>query len=60
MDNNSGSISGPFSAGVSLFSAILAWITMKDVQAIFTIGASCIAMVSGFFAIKYYRKQLKK
>lgn len=58
--NNSESITGPVSAILSVITSILAWISIKDVQVIFGIIASCAAIGSGFYAIKYYRKQLKK
>ena len=60
MDHSNGNIAGPFNAGLSLFGSIIAWISIKDVQVFVAICASCVAIVSGCFAIKYYHKQLKK
>lgn len=44
---------------ISIFSAIMA-ITLKDVQAIVSISAGVVAIVSGCFAIRYYHIQTKK
>ena len=57
--NNSDNAAGPFSAMLSICSSILAWVSFRDVQTFFSIGASSVAIISGVFAIRYYRKQFK-
>lgn len=63
MDHNingaDGGMGGPFSAALSVFSAVIAVITLRDVQVLFSIGASGVAMLSGYFAIRYYIKKDK-
>ena len=62
MHNHDYHIQGNFGTIISITSAILAW-TAKDVQAVVSITASIIAIVSGLFAIRYYHrahKNLKK
>ena len=54
--NNSG---GSFATTLSIIGALFAWVTIKDVQVFFAIAASAVAIISGFYAIRYYRKQLK-
>jgi hypothetical protein len=60
MDNNANHAGGPFAATLSVLASILAWVSIRDVQVFFGIGASCIAIVSGAYAIMYYRKKLKE
>jgi hypothetical protein len=50
---------GLFLFVVSLFHTILAW-TLKDAQTILAMGASLMAMVSGFYGYRYFRKKLKE
>ena len=49
-----------FSSLLSLTSASFAVITVQSVQPFFTLIGSLIAMVSGFFAIRYYYYATKK
>lgn len=46
--------SGPGATMLSVISAIIAWISLKEMQVIVTFGASCMAIISGFFAARYY------
>jgi hypothetical protein len=56
---NGNGAGGAFSAMLSFISALLAVITLKDVQIYFSIAASTIAVASGLFAIRYYIKKSK-
>lgn len=56
---NGGGAGGSFSASLSVISAVLAVITLKDVQVYFSIAASAVAVISGLFAIRYYIKKSK-
>jgi uncharacterized membrane-anchored protein len=39
---------------VSIFSTMIAWISIKDAQTMITFIASCIAAGSGLLAARYY------
>lgn len=62
MDHGGGNhpILAAFSSLLSLASASFAVITVQSVQPFFTLFGSLIAMVSGFFAIRYYYYATKK
>lgn len=61
MENGSvDTISGAFSASLSVFSTVFAVVTLKDAQAAVTFTASIIAIVSGCFAIRHYYHATKK
>lgn len=42
------------SAIVSTGSTVWMWISIQDAQAFAAIFASCVAVISGYFAIRYY------
>jgi uncharacterized membrane-anchored protein len=54
MDNNGTPGSGLVASIVSVFSGIMAWISLKDTQVIITIIAGMVGIASGIFAIRYY------
>lgn len=39
---------------LSILSTVWAFISIANLQTVMAIVASCVAMVSGFFAIRYY------
>lgn len=59
-----------FSAALALLNAtvihvhfpafIYQWVSLRDLQSMFAIAASCVAMISGGFCIYYYKIQIKK
>ncbi len=59
MEHHNNPISAAFYACTSIFSAIMA-ITLSNVQAIATLVASGIAIVSGILAIRYYHFATKE
>lgn len=54
MDNNGTPGSGLVASIISVFSGIMAWISLKDTQVIITIIAGMVGIASGIFAIRYY------
>ena len=44
----------PLALFISIFSTIIAWVSIQQVQVIMTMVASCTAIVSALFAARYY------
>ena len=51
MDNHQHS---PFSIFVTIFSSILSWLTLLNAQYLMSFVLTCIGIVSGIFAIRFY------
>lgn len=60
MDNNLTPGSGTTATFLSIFSGIFCVITLKDVQAIVTITAGMVGIVSGLYAARYWRIATKE
>ena len=53
-------ITAAISATTSILSAAFAFITLHDAQVFLAVVASGVAIISGFFAIRYYYHATKK
>lgn len=60
MEGNHSHHDGAINAGISVLCTIFAWISVKDAQTIAAFISSCIAIVSGVMAIRYYYHATKK
>jgi len=60
MPHNNQPILAIISTSISIFSASIALITLKDLQIAVGFIASLIAIISGCFAIRYYYYSTKK
>lgn len=49
-----------FNLAIAVVFTIISWITLKDAQVILSMGASVVAMISGFFATRHFILQNKK
>jgi hypothetical protein len=54
MDGHTQPGTGLIASITSLFSWVVAWISLKDTQVIITILAGIVGIASGIFAIRYY------
>ncbi len=48
---------GPGAFLLSMISTIFAWVTLHDVQTVFTLLATLTSIVSGIFAARYYYRK---
>jgi hypothetical protein len=60
MDHHSNHYLAAFNSILSLISSTFCVVTLGDIQPYVTFGGSCLAIVSAFFAIRYYYFATKK